>query len=257
MKSRVPPRVALVAAGSALCLSATACTSTTKTDTTPSTTLTVFAASSLTKGFEALQTTFQAAHPNVTITFDFDSSTTLAQQVTSGAPADVIATADQTSMTIVSSAHDTAATPKEFATNALLIAVPPGNPGHVTGVASLNTVPFLTCDPSVPCGAAAAQMLQNAGVTATPKSYQDSDADLLTQIETNNVDAGVVYVSDQVAAGKAVDSITIPASVNVTNPYYIAAVKGSKNATAAQEWVDYVLSSGGQQILRQWGFGSP
>jgi molybdate transport system substrate-binding protein len=221
-----------------------------------STKLTVFAASSLSTTFDQLKSQFERQHSGVDVVISYDSSTTLATQVTSGAPADVLATADQDSMQIAQQAGDVS-TPKQFATNSLIIAVPPDNPGSVTDLQSLQHVPFLTCDPSVPCGAAAATMLQNAGVTASPKSYEDNDADLLTKIEQGEADAGIVYVSDGTTAGGQIKVIAIPPDVNVTNPYVIATVKGSSDASTAQQWVDFVLSPAGQQVLRAGGFGKP
>src|SRR5205085_8848240 len=60
--------------------------------------ITVLAASSLTDAFNELGRQFQAAHPGIAISFSFGASSTLAQQVNAGAPADVLATADEPTM---------------------------------------------------------------------------------------------------------------------------------------------------------------
>jgi len=243
--------VTSLAAGALLLTAVTGCGGSDRTK------LTIFAASSLTGTFTTLEAQFQKDHPDVDVVLSFGSSTTLAEQITSGAPADVIATADEKSISVVKDAGQLAAPPAQFATNTLVIAVPPGNPGKVTGVESLSTAKFVACDPSAPCGAAAQQMLQNAGITAQATTYLEDVASTLAQVETGNVDAGIVYVTDATGAGDQVTAIQIPAADNVTNPYFIAAVKGSKQATLAQDWVSLVTGPVGQGVLKKAGFGAP
>src|SRR6188472_388801 len=100
------------------------------------TTVTVLAASSLTGTFTELGKDFEEQHPGVTVTFAFDSSATLAQQATQGAPADVLATADTATMDSARSAQ--AAPPKVFATNVMVLATPADNPGDVQSFADLD-----------------------------------------------------------------------------------------------------------------------
>lgn len=219
--------------------------------------LTVFAASSLTASFTALEARFEQDHPDVDVVMSFGSSTTLAEQITAGAPADVIATADDKSIGLVEDAGQLATDPVEFATNTLVIAVPAGNPGQVTGVESLSGTDYVACDPSAPCGAAAAAMLANAGITTQPKALEPDVATTLAQVESGEIDAGIVYVTDAAAAGDKVEAVPVPAEVNVTNPYLIAVVKGSGESALAQEWVSLVTGKTGQAVLQQAGFGKP
>ncbi|RII96657.1 molybdate ABC transporter substrate-binding protein, partial [Clavibacter nebraskensis] len=98
-------------------------------------TLVVQAAASLTGSMDEIARDFEAAHPGVTVTVSFGGSSTLAQQIAQGAPADVFASASDATMKTVVDAEETAADPRVFARNALEIAVPPGNPGRITGLA--------------------------------------------------------------------------------------------------------------------------
>lgn len=180
--------------------------------------LTVFAASSLTGAFTTLETQFEKDHSDVDVVLSFGSSTTLAEQITSGAPADVIATADEKSIDLVKDADQLTAAPTEFATNTLMIVTPPGNPGNVTGVESLSTVDYVACDPSAPCGAAAQTMLENAGITAQPKTLEPDVATTLATVETGNVDAGIVYVTDAKSAGSKVESFPSPPPTTSSTP---------------------------------------
>ena len=79
----------------------------------------------------------------------------------------------------------------------------------------------------------------------------------LTKVETNEVDAGVVYVTDVRAAGTKVKGIAIPADVNASTEYPIAALTKAPNAAGAKAFVDYVLSSAGQSVLTADGFEKP
>ena len=131
----------------------------------------MLAAASLTESFTTLGKQFEAAHPGVEVTFSFAASSALATQITSGAPADVFASASATNMDAVVAAG-AAADPTTFATNVMEIAVPPANPGKVTGVDSLASADVKTalCQPQVPCGTTAAEGLHQRRGSPSPRS---------------------------------------------------------------------------------------
>ena len=221
-------------------------------------TITVFAASSLKETFTEIGKQFEAAHPGDTVKFSFGASSTLATQITSGAPADVFASAAPKNMDTVVSAGD-ASNPQNFAKNTAEIAVPPSNPASVTSVNDLakSSVKVALCEPQVPCGVVAAKVFKNAGIKVTPVTLQPDVKSVLTQVELGNVDAGVVYVTDVKAAGSKVKGVTIPASQNASTLYPIAAISASKELAIAQAFVAYVLSPAGQQVLAVAGFEKP
>jgi molybdate transport system substrate-binding protein len=221
-------------------------------------TITVFAASSLKETFTKLGQQFEAAHPGDTVTFSFGASSTLATQIINGAPADVFASASPKNMlTIVrdNAAHN----PQNFAKNTAEIAVPPSNPANVTSVSDLakSSVKVALCEPQVPCGVVAAEVFKNAGITVKPVTLQPDVKSVLTQVELGNVDAGMVYVTDVMAAGSKVKGVPIPASQNASTLYPIAAISASKELAIAQAFVAYVLSPAGQQVLAVAGFEKP
>ena len=223
------------------------------------TTLTVFAASSLTKSFTELGTRFEAEHTGVKVAFDFGGSSDLVTQIQEGAPADVFASADTKNMDKLTGAELTAAEPRDFATNTLEIATPPDNPAGVTSFQDLAKpgLQLVVCAPEVPCGAATQTMAQKLGVTLKPVSEEQSVTDVLGKVTSAEADAGVVYVTDVTAAGSAVHGVAFPESDQVVNTYPIAPVKGSKQSGLAQEFVDFVVGDTGQQVLRDAGFGQP
>jgi len=221
-------------------------------------TITVFAAASLTGTFTELGKQFGAAHPGDTVKFSFGASSTLATQITDGAPADVFASAAPKNMETVVSAGD-ASNPQNFAKNTAEVAVPPSNPANVTSVNDLakSSVKVALCQPQVPCGVVAAEVFKNVGITVKPVTLQPDVKSVLTQVELGNVDAGVVYVTDVKAAGSKVKGVTIPAGQNASTLYPIATISSSKEMSIAQAFVAYVLSPAGQQVLAAAGFEKP
>jgi molybdate transport system substrate-binding protein len=246
----------LAAAAAAGCSSSTSSPSA---GSSPATgTITVFAAASLTESFTQLGKQFEAAHPGDTVKFSFGPSSGLATQITSGAPADVFASAAPGNMDDVVSAGD-AASPQNFAKNTMEVATPPDNPGNVESVKDLadDSVKVALCQPQVPCGVVAAEVFKNVGITVKPVTLQPDVKSVLTQVETGNVDAGMVYVTDVQAAGSKVNGVTIPASDNASTLYPIATINSSKHKSIARAFMNYVLSPAGQQVLKAAGFESP
>jgi molybdate transport system substrate-binding protein len=222
-------------------------------------TLTVLAASSLTEAFTTLEAQFESDHPDVDVVFSFDSSATLAEQVTQGAPADVIATADEDTMKTVTEAGDAAPTPKIFATNTMVIVTPPDNPAAVRDVSDLAdpSVKVSLCDETAPCGNTAKEVLALDHVYVTPVSFEPDVKSVLTKVTLGEVDAGIVYASDAKTAGQDVSTVPLKNAKQVINNYPIAVIKDAPQASAAQDWVDLVRSSAGQKVLAADGFGPP
>ena len=221
-------------------------------------TITVFAAASLKETFTELGKQFEAAHPGDTVKFSFGASSALATQINSGAPADVFASASPKNMNQVVTAGN-ASNPQDFAKNVMEVAVPPSNPAKVTSVNDLakSSVKTALCQPQVPCGVVAAEVFKNAKITVKPVTLQPDVKSVLTQVELGNVDAGVVYVTDVQAAGAKVKGVTIPADVNASTLYPIAALSHSQEEAIAQAFVAYVLSPTGEQVLKAAGFEQP
>jgi molybdate transport system substrate-binding protein len=218
----------------------------------------VFAAASLTGTFTQLGKQFEAAHPGDKVTFSFGPSSGLATQIINGAPADVFASAAPANMQQVVSAGD-ASNPQNFAKNIMEVAVPPSNPAHVKSLDDLakSSVKVAVCQPQVPCGVVAAEIFKNAGITVKPVTLQPDVKSVLSQVELNSVDAGMVYVTDVMAAGSKVKGVKISAADNASTLYPIATVTKSSQQSIAQAFVAYVLSPAGQQVLAAAGFEKP
>lgn len=222
-------------------------------------TVTVLAAASLTESFTTIGKNFEAANPGTKVTFSFAGSSQLAQQITSGAPADVFASASPATMKTVTDAGDATGTPVTFVKNQLVIAVPKGNPKGLTSLAAIAKpgVKVALCAVQVPCGAAAKKALAAAGVKLTPVTEEQDVKSALSKVKLGEVDAALVYRTDAKAAASDVDGVEFPESAQAINEYPIAALKGAPNPAGATAFVAYVQSAPAQQVLADAGFQKP
>lgn len=215
--------------------------------------LVVFAAASLQGTFTQIGDLLTADNPDLTVTFNFGSSGTLSTQLVEGAPADVFASANATTMRGAAAVVNESAL---FTHNSLVIVVPTGNPAGVAGLADFTNadLKIALCDPVAPCGAAAEKAFTTAGLTAAPDTLGQDVKATLNLVTAGEVDAALVYKTDAIAAGDAVETVTFPEAAGVVNDYPIATLKESANLEAAEAFVALVLSPEGQKILTDAGF---
>ena len=226
-------------------------------------TLTIYAAASLAGPFGEIATAFTDTNPGVTVApLVVDGSNTLARQIIAGAPADVLATADEASMATVADAGLLADAATIFTTNTLVIVVPAGNPAGIRGPADLarDDVTFVQCAPEVPCGAATGKLLELWGVAPTPASFEQNVTAVLTKVAAAEADAGLVYRTD-VQRRDDVESVELAdadadAVASVVNNYTIGALGHSAAPAAAAAFVAFVAGPDGQAILARYGSGA-
>jgi molybdate transport system substrate-binding protein len=233
----------------------------------------VFAAASLTASFNDIGKAFETAHPGVKITFNYAGSQQLAQQINSGAPDDVFASANKTQMdAAVKSGRIDAPAAKNFVKNRLVVIYPKANPAGLKTLQDLAKpgLKLVLADKSVPVGQYALNFLDNAvkdpsfganykdNVLKNVVSYEQDVKSVLTKVELGEADAGIVYTTDAATdtAGKTTQ-LAIPDALNVIAAYPIAVLKDSPNPQLAQAFVDTVLSADGQAVLTKNGFISP
>ncbi|KGN32892.1 molybdate-binding protein [Knoellia sinensis KCTC 19936] len=227
-------------------------------------TLTVFAAASLQKPFEEIAESFEKAHPGVTVRFSFGGSSGLVAQLQEGAPADVLATANEPTMAKAVADSLVVETPTPFVSNTLQIVVPADNPAGIATLTDLTRADakVVLCAPAVPCGAAANSVEKSAGIDIKPVSEEQSVTDVLGKVRSGEADAGLVYVTDVAGAntsstGAEVKGIDFPEAKSAINIYPIAALKSAKDAGLADEFVAAITGADGQKVLRDAGFAAP
>lgn len=223
-------------------------------------TLTVFAASSLTEAFRELGRRFERSHPGVAVTFRFGASSALAQQLVDGAPADVVATADEETMAKVVGAGR-AVDPVIVARNRLALIVERGNPRGIRSLADAARpgVVLVLCAREVPCGRLAAAALAAAGVTARPASLEANVKGVVAKVTLGEADAGIVYATDVRAAGDAAEGVDLPGGDDpaLAAAYPMAAVTAAPNGADGRAWIRFVRSDEGQRVLASYGFLRP
>jgi molybdate transport system substrate-binding protein len=222
-------------------------------------TVTVLAAASLTETFNTIGKNFETLHPGTKVTFSYAGSSQLAQQITSGAPADVFASASPATMKTVTDKGDAAGIPVNFAKNQLVIAVKKGNPKGLASLAAIAKpgIKVALCAPQVPCGAAAKTALTKANVKLTPVTLEQDVKSALSKVTLGEVDAALVYRTDANAAAKDVDGVEFPESAEAINQYPIVALKDAPNPAGAAAFVAYVQTDPAQQVLAAAGFQKP
>ena len=219
--------------------------------------ITVFAAASLTEVFEDIADEFKAADENAPdVKFSFAGSSDLVSQISEGAPADVIATADEKTMETLESEDLLAGDPQMFASNALTLAVAEGNPKAITNSEDFTGNDLVVCAPQVPCGAATEKWADLNDVALDPVSEENSVTDVLGKVSAGQADAGIVFVTDIARADGEVEQVDLDGADKVINKYPAAAVKASENQDEADAFVKFLGSDTAQKLLRDAGFAA-
>ena len=218
--------------------------------------VTVLAAASLQKAFEEIEKTVEKDNPGLDVTFDFQGSQDLVASLAGGDSADVLATANNSTMKTAAE-QKLVGNQTEFATNVLTLIVPKGNPKKITGLdSSLDGANLVICAPEVPCGEATKKLAKAQGITLNPVSEEQKVTDVRGKVESGEADAGIVYTTDAAAAKDKADKIDIPDG-GVINHYPIAQTAKPENPAGAQVFIDAVTGKTGQEILAKHGFGKP
>jgi molybdate transport system substrate-binding protein len=222
-------------------------------------TVVVFAASSLTDALTEVGQAFHVAYPLATVTFNFAGSGDLVTQIGEGAPADVFVAADDASVARLIDAGDAKGKPVVLAHNTMEIIVEHGNPRSIAGLDDLAKPDLLVvlCAETVPCGAGAAKVLAKAGVSVTARSLEDKVKGVVTKVITGEADAGIVFVTDVLAAGDRADGVAIPGEFNVANSYSAVVTKDAASPVTAQAFIDFAAGDAAQAILAKYGFLAP
>lgn len=216
----------------------------------------VFAAASLTDALDAVADAFEREHPGAVVTTTYASSSTLATQITQGAPADVFASANATQMDVVANAGLVVGQPTDFAGTTLEIVVEDRNPLDVRGLADLtrDDVTVVLATEEAPAGQYAREALDAQDLEVRPASLEADVRAVLSRVALGEADAGIVYRSDLATAGDGVESVAIPADENVPATYPVAEVRNAPHPAAARAFIAFVRSATGRRLLRDHGF---
>ena len=231
----------------------------------PGQTLTIFAASSLMDAFTEIGLAFEQSHLGVALTFNFGGSQALRTQIQEGAQADVFASASAKEMdALVVANFVSAESSQTFASNQLVVILPADNPAEIQTLQDLATpgIKLVLAAEDVPAGNYARESLAlmsgeyGAGfgehVLSNLVSNEDNVKQVVTKVELGEADAGIVYVSDAVAAANLIQ-IIIPPDQNIRASYPIAPLIAAQEPDLAKAFIAAVLSPDGQAVLMKWG----
>lgn len=232
--------------------------------------LIVFAAASLSEVFTELSHQFESNHPGTKVILNLAGSQQLAHQLNQGAPADLFASANERQMEVaISSGRIDPSSRRIFAQNRLVVVVPRNNPGDLKTFEDL-AIPgkrLIIAAPEVPAGTYAQMVIKN--ISNDPRygggfyqavfdnivSYEENVRAVLSKIRLGEGDGGIVYLSDVMnQAAEEVNTLSIPDEFNILAKYPIALTNDSKQPELALEFIDFLLSRDGQQVLAEFGF---
>jgi molybdate transport system substrate-binding protein len=261
--SKVVARLTLAAA-----LSATAAACGGSASGSNTTTLTVLAASSLNRVLPKIAADFTRVHPDVNVRFSFGGTDALVVQIEQGSPGDVFAGASSKYGDQLFEAG-LVESPRAFATNRLVLVVPPSNPARIRSPRDLarKGVKLVIGAETVPVGSYTRQVLANLDVLYGPAystsalanvvSNEENVMGVITKVRLGEADAGFVYVTDARAAGDSVRALRVPDEAQVIASYPIAVIRSSPNLTLARRFQGFVLGAVGQHVLAEAGFARP
>jgi molybdate transport system substrate-binding protein len=226
--------------------------------------LTVSAAASLTQAMRDIAPLFEAAQPGHKLQLNFGASGALLQQIAKGAPADVLASADQDTMDQAQARGlILAAQRRDFARNELVLIVPAASRQAPKALADLAQPGYariaIGLPASVPVGRYTQEALQTAGLWAAIEPRMVGAVNVrqaLDYVARAEVDAGFVYATDAALMPDKVRRVlTLPTRRPVLYP--AAPVAASTQPALARAFVDFLLTPAAQAVLARHGFGQP
>ena len=262
-------------ASSAASGAASASASQTETDAEP-VELTVFAAASLTETLNQIAEDYKAVAPNVTLTFNFDSSGTLKTQIQEGAVCDVFLSAGQKQMAQLDKTDDTSVntegldfvvegTRVNLLENKVALCVAEGSDVSIASFDDLakalegSDILMAMGNSDVPVGQYTQQILTHYGLdeealaNAGKVTYGSNVKEVTTQVTEGSVDCGVLYCTDAYSAGiTPVDYATEEMCGQVIYP--AAVLNISQHSEEAQAFLDYLQTDAAMQVFEEVGF---
>ena len=238
--------------------------------------LTVFAAASMTETLNQLKTEYEKQHPDVEITFNFDSSGTLKKQIQNGAECDIFISAAQKQMNQLDGSKDATANPDKLdfidsATrinlleNKVVLVTPEGNPKQIQNFNDMaaklkdGSVRLVMGNSDVPVGQYTEKILkfynldEKAIASAGNITYGSNVKEVTTQVLEGSADCGVVYATDAFSAKlKPVDQATKEMCGQVIYP--AAVLKNSKQQDAAKAFLKFLQNDEAMKVFESVGF---
>ncbi|MBZ8178862.1 molybdate ABC transporter substrate-binding protein [Oscillatoria salina] len=224
--------------------------------------LTVSAAASMQDAMKAVGEMYQQEHPNTIINYNFGSSGSLQQQIEQGAPVDVFISAAEKQMNALEAKGLLLeGTRQNLLKNEVVLIVALNNSLDITDFQDLSSSKverFSLGEPeSVPAGQYGKEVLTSLNIYDEIQSktvFAKDVRQVLSYVETGNVDAGIVYGTDAKVSDKVKVIATASADTHKPIIYPVAVIKNTQNTEAAKEFVAFLLSEKAQAKFEEYGF---
>ena len=221
----------------------------------------ISAAASLTNCIQDISAMYTEKNPQVTITANFGSSGALQQQIEQGAPADIFFSAALKQMNeLKEKGMMLDSSVKNILENKVVLITPKNATAldFFEDLAKSSVKKIGVGEPkSVPVGRYTEQVFKNLGLTdkVAPKLILAKDVrEVLSWVETGNVDAGIVYETDAKISKDVTICSTAPEGSHDKVIYPVGVVKASKHAAEAQKFVDFLFSDAAKEVFARYGF---
>lgn len=231
-------------------------------DTSDKVELVVAAAASLTDVAAEISEMYKTKEPNITITYTFGSSGALQTQIEEGAPADIFMSAANKQMTALEQKgliNDS--TKKELLLNKVVLITPKDSTKEIKSFEDVATDKVSTValgEPkSVPVGQYSEEIFTSLGILDKVKAKSNYGSDVrqvLTWVESGEVDCGVVYATDAIASDKIKVVGEAPKDSHKPVIYPVAVLKSSKHTLEAQAFLDFLSTTEVTKVFKKYGF---
>lgn len=231
--------------------------------------LIVFAAASMTETLTTLKAKYEEANPNVTITYNFDSSGTLKTQIEMGADCDIFLSAAKKQMNALNDLGMVdVSTTVDLLENKTALAVPEGNPKKIESFDQLaellkaHNVFLAIGNSDVPVGQYTQKIFAYYGIDENEVAssgcltYGTNVKEVTTQVSQESVDCGIIYTTDAFSAGLTVVDTANTEMTGGRVIYPAAVLSISKNTDAAKAFLDYLKSDEAMRVFASVGFAS-
>jgi molybdate transport system substrate-binding protein len=224
--------------------------------------LTVSAAISLKDALDGVKQLYVKENPDVSVAINYGASGTLKLQIEQGAPVDVFISAAPKQMDALDAKKLLLeGTRRDLLRNEVVLIVPKDSTSNISSFQDLarpNVKQIALGEPAtVPAGHYAKEVLTNVGVYDAVRSKAILAKDVrqvLTYVETGNVDAGIVYLTDALSSSKVRVVAHAPEKLHAPVLYPVAVIKGSKNPAAAKQFAAFLSSRKTQDVFERFGF---
>ncbi len=224
-------------------------------------TLTISAAVSLKDAMEEIRNDYKRMHPELTIDFNFGGSGSLQQQISNGAPVDLFFSAAEDKFgTLVKEGHILVEDHMDLLSNELVLVVPKGE----TTVQNFNDLLkdeiqqiSIGTPETVPAGKYAKESFEQMGLwdgLQNKMVYAKDVRQVLSYVETKNVEAGIVYQTDALSSDQVEIIATADSATHTPIIYPVGIVQESKQYDAAKDFYSYLQTDEAKEVFMKYGF---